>query len=202
MRRRGGGAPTPPTPRDWIILGLGNPDAKYAATRHNAGAAALFVIAQQHGVRLRRSRPLAALAAEVRAGGRKMVLAFPQTYMNRSGESAARLMRRYEIEGHERLVVLHDELDLPPGRVQVKVGGGLAGHHGLASLRDHLGYTGFVRVRIGIGRPPGASAGAKYVLRNAPPEEQKALAEAISVAADAVGCIVCEGAEAAMNRFN
>ena len=103
--------------------------------------------------------------AEARIDGRLMALAFPQTFVNLSGESAARLVRRYGVEGDlSRVVVVHDELDLPPGRVKVKEGGGTAGHNGLESIRAHLHSGAFIRVRIGIGKPPGRQEGADYVL--------------------------------------
>jgi PTH1 family peptidyl-tRNA hydrolase len=141
--------------------------------------------------------------AEVRTGGRYLVLAFPQTYVNLSGESAARLVRRFGIE-HDlrRLVVVHDELDLPSGRVKVKDGGGTAGHNGLESIRAHLHTGGFLRVRVGIGKPPGRLVGADYVLRRPGRTERIDLDVAVEEAADAVVCILDDGADVAMNRFN
>lgn len=198
---RKGGSKHFPTPKDWLVVGLGNPGSKFAATRHNAGASAVFLLSRRNEARFRRSRS-AALTCEVRIAGKRVVLAFPQTYMNRSGESVVKLLRRYELESLQRLVVLHDELDLLPGVIRVKSGGGLAGHKGLASLRDHLRSADFTRVRIGIGKPPNPAAGALYVLRSAPKAELAALARGVDLAADAVECIVSEGAEAAMNRFN
>ncbi len=141
--------------------------------------------------------------AEVRTGGRLLVLAFPQTYVNLSGESVGRLVRRYGIvHDLRRLVVVHDELDLPVGRVKVKDGGGTAGHNGLESIRAHLHTGGFVRVRIGIGKPPGRQLGADFVLRRPARAERIDLDVAVEEAADAVVCILGHGPEAAMNRFN
>jgi PTH1 family peptidyl-tRNA hydrolase len=160
------------------------------------------VLAGRYGSTLRKGKERA-LVAEIRTGGRYLVLAFPQTYVNLSGESVGRLVRRYGIAGDpSRLVVVHDELDLPVGRVKVKEGGGTAGHNGLESIRSHLKTGAFVRVRIGIGRPPGRQAGADYVLKRPPKAERTELDVAVEEAADAVVCILAQGVEAAMNRFN
>ncbi|MCE2524462.1 MAG: aminoacyl-tRNA hydrolase [Acidimicrobiia bacterium] len=185
-----------------MIVGLGNPGPKYAATRHNVGAAAVELLADRCGGRLRRRPRIPALSDEVRIEGRRVALAFPQTYMNGSGEAVQKLLRRHGIDDLARLVVIHDELDLATGRVQVRVGGGLAGHNGLRSIRDHLRATSFVRVRIGIGRPPSAEAGADYVLSRPPARQRDALASAAGRAAEAAAAIATDGIEAAMNTFN
>jgi peptidyl-tRNA hydrolase, PTH1 family len=122
--------------------------------------------------------------------------------MNDSGLAAAALVRRYSIEDLERLVVVHDELDLPTGRVKLKVGGGTAGHNGLKSIDAHLHDRGYTRVRIGIGKPPGRRSGTDHVLRRPARAEQESLAVAVQEAADAVEILAAEGVEAAMNRFN
>ena len=201
-RRRPAGAPRTGTPADLLVVGLGNPGAGYAGTRHNAGATAVEVLADRHGGHLRRRPRLPALTDEVRIEGRRVALAFPQTYMNVSGEAVRKLMRRFGIDDLQRLVVIHDELDLPTGRVQVRVGGGLAGHKGLRSIRDHLRATDFVRIRIGIGRPPSAAAGADYVLSRPASSDRDALAAAAIRAADAAEVIATDGVERAMNVFN
>ena len=134
--------------------------------------------------------------------GKRVVLAFPQTYVNDSGLSVAALVRRHSIEDLRRLVVVHDELDLPVGRVKLKLGGGTAGHNGLKSIQAHLHDNGFVRVRIGVDKPPGRMAGADYVLRKPGKAERQSLDVATEVAADAVEAIATEGVAAAMNRFN
>jgi peptidyl-tRNA hydrolase, PTH1 family len=131
-----------------------------------------------------------------------MVVAFPQTYVNLSGESVARLVRRFGIDDLGRLVVVHDELDLPTARVKIKVGGGTAGHNGLESIKAHLHSTDFVRVRVGIGKPPGRQAGADFVLRRPGKAERAELDVAVQEAADAVELILTEGPDPAMNRFN
>ena len=158
------------------------------------------MLAGRHGERLRRGKELA-LVAEVRLAGRRLAVAFPQTWMNDSGRSVAALVRRHDV-GVDRLVVIHDELDLPTGRVKVKVGGGLAGHNGLKSLKAHLRDDGFVRVRIGIGRPPGRASGADYVLRRPGKAERAELDVAVQEAADAVELILTDGVDTAMARTN
>jgi PTH1 family peptidyl-tRNA hydrolase len=141
--------------------------------------------------------------AEARIDGKLLVLAFPQTFVNLSGESAARLVRRYGVEGDmSRVVVVHDELDLPPGRVKIKEGGGTAGHNGLESIRAHLHSGAFIRVRIGIGKPPGRQLGADYVLKPARKTEQMELDVAVVEAAEAVETILHEGVAVAMNKIN
>jgi PTH1 family peptidyl-tRNA hydrolase len=189
------------TPADALVVGLGNPGAEYARTRHNAGAEVVGLLAERHGGRLRAGRELA-LSGEVRIGGRLVALAFPQTYVNESGRSVSALVRRHGIEDQDAIVIVHDELDLPLGRLQVKQGGGVAGHNGLRSIRDHLHGSDFVRVRIGIGRPPGRQEGANYVLGRPSKADRDALAAMVVEAADAVEVLVTDGPEAAMNRFN
>lgn len=159
-------------------------------------------LAQRHGGTLKRSKEQA-LVAEVRVGGRRLALAFPQTYMNESGRSVAPLVRRFGIEDLSRLVIVHDELDLPLGTVKVKDGGGLAGHNGLRSIKAHLHTDAFGRVRIGIGKPPGGKEqGADHVLKAPGRKAREELDVGIEIAADAVECILAEGLSAAQNRFN
>jgi peptidyl-tRNA hydrolase, PTH1 family len=159
------------------------------------------VLASRHGARLRNSKEHA-LTADVRIDGTRVALAFPQTYMNDSGRAVAALARRHKIADPSRIVVVHDELDLPIGRLQVKEGGGLAGHNGLKSIRDHLHSTDFVRVRIGIGKPPGRREGVDHVLRRPSRSEREELDVTEQEAADAVELIVTSGPAAAMNRYN
>lgn len=164
------------------------------------GAEVAALLAARHGERLRKGKELA-LVAELRVGGRRLAVAFPQTWMNESGRSVGRLVRRHDL-GVDRLVVVHDELDLPTGTVKVKVGGGLAGHNGLKSLKAHLRDDGFMRVRIGIGRPPGRVSGADHVLRRPGKAERAELDVAVEEAADAVELILLEGVDVAMARTN
>ncbi len=206
------------------MVGLGNPGAEYVNTRHNVGAEAVAALAERHGARLRTEKGLHAEVAEVNLGGRRVMLAVPTTYMNESGQAVAPLVRRAGVdqphpEGDpvstvstaspastgalaSRLIVIHDELDLPSGRVKIKVGGGNAGHNGLKSIESHLHTKGYLRVRVGIGKPPGRQPGADFVLRRPGAAERAVLVEAIEQAADAVETVVTEGVEAAMNRVN
>ena len=135
--------------------------------------------------------------------GARLALAFPQTYMNDSGQAVGPLVRRFGIEDLARLVVVHDELDLPLGVVRVKAGGGLAGHNGLRSIKAHLHSDAFSRIRIGIGKPPGGKEhGADHVLKTPARKVREELEVSIEVATDAVECILAEGVSVAQNRFN
>jgi peptidyl-tRNA hydrolase, PTH1 family len=183
------------------VVGLGNPESEYGGTRHNLGADVVALLAERHGERLKRGKERA-LVAEARIDGQRVVLAFPQTYVNDSGLSVNALIRRHGIADLRKLVVVHDELDLPVGRVKLKIGGGTAGHNGLKSIQAHLHDNGFVRVRIGVDKPPGKRQGADHVLRRPSKSDKEALDVAVEVAADAVEAIVEEGPDAAMNRFN
>ena len=189
------------TPADLLVVGLGNPGEEYARTRHNVSADVVALLAERHGARLKVTRGQRASVAEVRIGGARAALAVPTTYMNESGTAVRALVRRFGVEPAD-LVVVHDELDLPPGRLRVKVGGGTAGHNGLKSVQAHLHSADFVRVRIGVGKPPHAGAGADHVLRRPGKAERDLLDVGIAEAADAVELIAAEGAEAAMNRYN
>ncbi len=186
---------------DLLAVGLGNPGAEYAGTRHNCGAAVVELLAGRHGGRLRTGKQRAA-TDEVRVGGARLALAVPVTYYNDSGLAVAALLRRYDIEDLHRLVVVHDELDLPVGRMKVKVGGGLAGNNGLRSIKAHVHDDDFVRVRIGVGKPPGRASGADHVLKRPGRAEAAELAVVVEEAADAVELILAEGTEPAMTRFN
>ena len=130
------------------------------------------------------------------------MLAFPLTYMNESGQAVRALVRRYGIDDAARIVIVQDELDLPPTVVRVKTGGGLAGHNGLRSVVAHLGTQDFLRVRIGVGKPPSKEAGAGHVLSRMPSKQRELYDVAVQEAADAVELIVTEGVDAAMRRYN
>ena len=185
-----------------MVVGLGNPGAEFRHTRHNLGADTVELLATRCHERLRAERGTQALVAQARLSGRSAVLAVPQTYMNDSGVAVASLVRRFGPVPVDRVVVVHDELDLPVGRVKVKLGGGTAGHNGLKSVHAHLHDDGYVRVRIGIGKPQGRRRGTDHVLGAAGKAEREELAVALEVAADAVELLAAEGAEAAMSRFN
>ena len=199
--RRGDAAARRGTPADLLVVGLGNPGAEYAGTRHNVGAEVIELLAKRHGAKLRRSKERA-MVDEVLVGDRRLALAIPQTYMNLSGESVAPLVRRHGITDPHHLVIVHDELDLPVGRIKLKLGGGLAGNNGLKSVKAHLHTDDFARVRIGIGKPPGRAEGANHVLRKPGKSDRTELDISVVEAADAVEVILTDGIDAAMNRFN
>jgi peptidyl-tRNA hydrolase, PTH1 family len=185
---------------DLLVVGLGNPGEEYERTRHNVGAEVVERLARRHGGKLRRGRERS-LVDEVNIGGKKVALAVPLTWMNLSGEAVAPLVRRYRVDPG-RLVVVHDEMDFELARIQVKDGGGLAGHNGLKSIVAHLHNQDFLRVRIGIGKPPGRREGADHVLRRFSKAERELIDVAVEQAADAVEVILAEGVTGAMNRFN
>lgn len=201
MRFRRGDKARTGTPADLLVVGLGNPGAQYEGTRHNIGVEVIRVLSERHGDRFRKSKELA-FVDEARIGAKRVVLAFPQTFMNESGQSVVRLMHRHGIDDPAKLVVVHDELDLPVGRFKVKMGGGLAGHNGLKSIRNHLHTDAFGRLRIGIDRPPGSQRGADYVLKRPGTKDREELDIVCQEAADAVEMILHDGYEAAMTRYN
>jgi peptidyl-tRNA hydrolase, PTH1 family len=181
-------------------VGLGNPGAEYARTRHNVGAEVVAILADRHGGRFRKSRQRAEVA-EVRIADRRVALALPRTYMNESGLAIGPLVRRFGVRP-EQVVVVHDELDLVTATMRLKAGGGLAGHNGLASVRSALGSDTFLRVRIGVDKPPSRERGADHVLRQFSRPEREAIDVTLERAADAVESIVDDGIDAAMNRYN
>jgi PTH1 family peptidyl-tRNA hydrolase len=201
LRRRGGAAERRGTPADLLVVGLGNPGAEYEGTRHNVGAEVVQLLAERHGAKLKKSKERA-IVDEVVVGGRRLALAIPLTYMNLSGEAVAPLVRRHGIEDPHRLVIVHDELDLPVGRLKLKLGGGLAGNNGLRSIKAHLHTDDFARVRIGIGRPPGRTEGVDHVLKKPGKADRAELDIVVVEAADAVELILSDGIDAAMHRYN
>ena len=197
---------------DLVVVGLGNPGVEYEGTRHNIGADAVACLVERHHGSLSSEKGLHARAGQILVDGHTLLCAVPMTYMNESGLAVAPLVRRAGIDaaGEEdgrggvatRLVIVHDELDLPSGRVKVKAGGGTAGNNGLKSVHAHLHTGDYLRVRIGIGKPPGRQPGADYVLKRPGSAERESLAVAAEVAADAVELIATVGIEVAMNRIN
>ncbi len=192
-------------PSDWLVVGLGNPGEKYARTRHNVGEEAVRLLAERRSVSLKGGRDNA-LVAESRFpgpdGDERVVLAFPITFMNESGRAVGALVRRFRIETPERIIVVQDELDLPPGELKIKAGGGLAGHNGLRSITQHLSTQDYLRVRIGVGKPDHKDVGKGHVLSRVPRRERELLDIEIANAADAVELIIAQGVDAAMQRYN
>jgi PTH1 family peptidyl-tRNA hydrolase len=200
LRRRRSPPARTGTPADLLVVGLGNPGAEYAHTRHNVGVDVVEIVAARHGATLRSGKERA-LVDEVRIGDRRVALAVPQQWMNDSGDAVRRLVRRYGVTP-EQLVVVHDELDLPVATLRVKSGGGLAGHKGLRSVQAHLHSDAFGRVRIGVDKPGSKDRGADHVLSRFSKGERRDIDVTLQLAADAVEVIAGEGIDAAMNRFN
>jgi peptidyl-tRNA hydrolase, PTH1 family len=184
----------------WLIVGLGNPGREYAGNRHNAGFMVADLLAERWGVAGFRAK-FGGQVADARVGAERAVLLKPQGFMNCSGQVVAPAVRFFNVEPGN-LVVVHDELDLDFGRLKVKVGGGHGGHNGLRSIFADLGTPEFVRVRLGIGRPPPRMEGADYVLQNFSRAEGRELPFLLGDAADAVELILQAGVVSAMNRFN
>jgi PTH1 family peptidyl-tRNA hydrolase len=184
----------------WLVLGLGNPGTDYANTRHNAGAMVIDLIAERARMKLKSHRARADIA-EMRIGGVRAIVGRPRSYMNESGGPAAGLLSFFRIDP-AHTVVLHDEIDLPFGRIQVRFDGGDAGHNGLRSLRRSLGTGDFYRVRLGVGRPTGRTEAADHVLRGFSATERKELPFLLDRGADAVEMLLVDGLEAAQNAFH
>ena len=192
----------------WLIVGLGNPGAKYAGNRHNVGQMVLDVLAAQTGARFARHLRASAMVAEGRLGvtaagapGPRVVLAKSLTFMNVSGGPVAGLAKYYGIEP-ERVVVVHDEVDIPFDTIKLKLGGGEGGHNGLRDITKALGTRDYLRVRVGVGRPPGRMDTADYVLRDFAGSEREALPFLIGNAAEAVQMLITEGLLSAQGKFH
>ena len=185
----------------WIVLGLGNPDDEYGNTRHNAGAMVVALLAERAGARLKRSSRTRALVAEVRDGDTRVVLARPASYVNESGGPASLLARWYKTPV-ERIIVVHDEIDLAAGKLQLRRDGGTAGHNGLKDIAKALGSADFLRVRIGVGRPPGRQDPADYVLEPIGKRQAEDFAVLLERAADATMDLVHLPLERAQDRHN
>lgn len=184
----------------WIVAGLGNPGPEYARTRHNAGRMVAELLAERTGARFKAHRTRNDIA-EGRLAGQPVTLARPRSYMNASGGPVAALLAFYKLSA-ERLVVIHDELDLPFGVVRLKLGGGDNGHNGLRSVTSALGTRDYYRVRFGIGRPPGRMDPAAYVLRDFSPAERKDLPFFIDRCADAAEALITKGLAEAQNTYH
>lgn len=190
---------------DFLIVGLGNPGTKYSRTRHNVGFETIELLANRLNATLKAGRDRALFAevnTTVNMQTKHLLLAMPTTFMNESGNAVGPLARRYAISDPLKIIVVHDELDLEPGVVKIKSGGGLAGHNGLASITQHLKTQDFLRVRIGVGKPPSKEQGGDHVLSKIPTRERELLDISVQVAADAVQLIVAEGLDAAMRNIN
>ena len=191
-----------------LIAGLGNPGRGYTNNRHNVGFMCLNYFAKKQGIRFDKKRGKARIGIGEIAGT-KVALARPQTYMNLSGQSVCLLVKKFDINLND-LLVIHDDLDLPLGKIRIRQGGGSAGHKGVNSITTELGSQDFIRIRVGIGRPNimGGSAEISeadiitYVLSDFTPEEKQPITQAITKVSEAILCLLTEGMVAAMNKYN
>jgi PTH1 family peptidyl-tRNA hydrolase len=185
----------------WLIAGLGNPDERYARTRHNVGRMVVDELAREGGDRFRKVRFLPVETAEIRVGDERVELARSTRYMNESGPSYASLAKKRGVEpGH--LIAVHDELDIPAGTIRVKQGGGNSGHNGLRSLDQAMRTADYLRIRVGIGRPPGRQDPADFVLQPVGARDEADLALLVGHAADAVRALITDGLDRTQDRFN
>ena len=184
-----------------LIVGLGNPGSEYQFTPHNMGFLAVDRIAEQCGVRVN-NRHCRAQTARTRLAGHEVVLAKPETYMNLSGASVSELVREYQAQPEQDLVLLYDELDLPFGSLRVRPRGRSAGHNGVESVIATLGTQELMRIRMGVGPDYPVGDGARYVLSQFKKAQLAVVDQVLDEAAEAVGVILADGVQAAMNRFN
>jgi PTH1 family peptidyl-tRNA hydrolase len=184
----------------YLIVGLGNPGAQYAGTRHNVGWQVVEGLAARHGLQFR-GQQARALVARGSIAGHPVILAKPQTYMNLSGQAVAGLVRFFKLPLSQVLIV-YDELDLPLGTIRLREGGSAAGHNGLTSVIQQLGTPNVARLRVGIGKPPVGGEGVSWVLGRFSADERADLAPALVAAQDAIEAWLTDGIAAAMNRFN
>ena len=180
----------------WVIVGLGNPGAEYAQTRHNIGFMVVETVARRWSIGLREICRVLRLGSG-HIDGYPVRLAEPYAFMNRSGEALAQL----DLAADDALMVIYDDLDLAPGQLRVRPHGSSAGHRGVSSIVDRFG-PGFARVRVGIGRPPDGRDVVEYVLAPLSPAELSEITASVERASDAVECVVVDGTAVAMNRFN
>jgi len=185
----------------WLVAGLGNPGDRYAKTRHNLGRMVVHLLAERTGERFRKVRFIAADVAEIREGAEHILLAASQLFYNESGPVYASLAKKHHVP-LERIIAVHDDLDLAFGALRVKTGGSTAGNHGLDSLVTGFRNPGFHRVRMGIGRPPGRQDPVDFVLEPFPKRLEADVAAFVDDAADAVISLVSEGLEATQDRYN
>ena len=184
-----------------LVVGLGNPGSKYAGTRHNVGREVIDELVKRKNSSLKAGKEQA-LVSEIRHNEKLIVFAIPMNFMNDSGIAVAKLMRRYRLSEVEKLLIVHDELDLEVGAIRLKEGGGLAGHNGLRSVKQHIKNQDFRRIRIGIGKPFPNQKGAQYVLSKPGKKESQELLLSVINAADSVESILETDFDNAMQIFN
>lgn len=183
-----------------IIVGLGNPTAKYAGTRHNVGFAVIDALAEKYGIRVNTNKHKALVGSGIIAG-EKVILAKPQTFMNLSGESVRPLADFYKL-APEDILIIYDDISLEPGNLRARASGSAGGHNGMKSIILHLGTEGFPRLRLGVGEKPAKMDLADYVLGHFSAEEKPLMEEGIKLAAEAVAVFVSDGIKETMNRYN
>jgi peptidyl-tRNA hydrolase, PTH1 family len=185
----------------WIIVGLGNPGEQYARTRHNIGFNCVTHLAQRHGLTIQKKRANAQIG-EGNIGGQRVVLVKPMTYMNRSGLAVSELCHWYKVDPAQDLLVIYDDMDLPFGKLRIRLRGSAGTHNGMRSLVSQLGSQNFPRLRVGVGGRPDGKDACSHVLGTFRPEERAALPALYDLVSDAVETALGETIETAMNRYN
>jgi peptidyl-tRNA hydrolase, PTH1 family len=185
----------------WLVVGLGNPESEYGGTRHNVGADVVRAFARREHTDLARNKRVRCEIGQATVAGRRFVLAVPSSYMNTSGGPVQQAAAWFKVP-LERTIVCHDDLDLEVGQLRLKRGGGHAGHNGLKDLDRALGSREYLRVRVGIGRPPGRMPGKDHVLRRFPPAERATIDVVVEEAVDAIVLLATDGLEPAQNRYH
>ncbi|MBA7678593.1 Peptidyl-tRNA hydrolase [subsurface metagenome] len=191
-----------------LIVGLGNPGRKYEKNRHNLGFMCLNYFARTQGIRFDKKQGGARIGSGEVVGS-KVIVARPQTYMNQSGLAVSRLMGKFDVS-LDNLLIIHDDLDLPPGKIRIRRGGSSAGHKGVDSVATELGSRDFLRLKVGIGRPPLDEGSTEiteadildYVLGDFTPEEKQIITQMLPRVSEAILCLLNEGLTAAMNKYN
>lgn len=189
-----------PEPPALAIIGLGNPGAEYATTRHNAGFWCIDALSRKYAIRLERLRS-AAIIGEGAIANRPVALVKPRTYVNRSGAAIRYLQARYALQA-DKLLIVCDDINLPPGKLRLRPKGSAGGHNGLKSIIEAAGSQAFPRLRIGVGRPADGAGQIEHVIGPMPPDEREIMDAAVERAADAIACLLAEGIQETMSRFN
>lgn len=185
----------------YIIAGLGNPERKYAGTRHNIGFSAITTLCDKYGISMDIKKHKALMGKGV-IGGNKVLLVQPLTYMNLSGESLRDVVKYYKVNPEEELIVIYDDISLPPGKIRIRPKGSAGGHNGIKNIISHLGTQTFKRIKIGVGEKPKGWDLVDYVLARFPKDEEPQIRQALEDTADACISIMNDGIEKAMNDFN
>lgn len=183
-----------------IVVGLGNPGPKYAETRHNAGFWCIDQLAKEHSIKLERKHKTA-IIGEGFIGGKRVVLVKPRTFVNLSGEAVRYLLARYRVKPKDILVV-YDDINLPPGKLRLRTGGSAGGHNGIKSIIEATGTQEFPRMRVGVGKQADGENQIQHVIGRIPPDERKAIDESVERVVQSVSTLLTEGMDVTMNKFN